>query len=108
MEALQVDRASDVLTHCSCLFCAVAWQPLSFRKEDFTEYDDMNKVILSVGNARDAEGLLNIVRKNSGDGEPESLDFHHTNCCIWLSKYVCTRPLTTGSQHDLSLHPRSG
>jgi hypothetical protein len=34
--------------------------------------------------------LLEIVRREGGDGGPEALDFDHINCCNWLNKYVKT------------------
>jgi hypothetical protein len=41
--------------------------------------------------------LLEIVRREGGDGGPEALDFNYVNCSNWLNKYVNVNVLGTRS-----------
>jgi hypothetical protein len=43
-----------------------------------------------MGSRGGAARLLEIVRREGGDGGPEALDFDHINCSNWLNKYVKT------------------
>jgi hypothetical protein len=48
----------------------------------------LNEEIKAVGARGGTAQLLEIVRREGGDGGAEALDFNYVNCSNWLNKYV--------------------
>jgi hypothetical protein len=50
----------------------------------------LNEEMKTLGGRGGTARLLEIVRREGGNGRPEALDFNHVNCSNWLNKYVKT------------------